>query len=46
MGELNTTTTFLAEELLDSRDDSENQRRTAAEVWNGHYNYYQPHPTR
>ncbi len=38
---------ILAEELLYSREyTSEQQRRTAVEVWNVHYNYHRPHSTR
>jgi transposase InsO family protein len=38
---------ILAEELLYSREyTSEEQRRTAVEVWNVHYNYHRPHSTR
>ena len=38
---------ILAEELLYSREyTSEQQRRTAVEVWNIHYNYHRPHSAR
>lgn len=38
---------ILAEELLYSREyTSEEQRRTAVEIWNVHYNYHRPHSAR
>lgn len=38
---------MLAEELLYSREYiSEEQQRTAVEIWNVHYNCHQPHSTR